>query len=107
MGRMLNLVTADPGAAVCRLPQPYRMIDKLVSGVIQTAIDQAVQSESEKLAAEELRDGTKVRATTIELIWLRVNTFRIRGQRRRKAKLPTRVSTLPHTSRRPSVKTQN
>lgn len=62
MGRLLNIVAPDPAAAVCRLPQPFRMIDKLVSGIIQSAIDTAVQTESEKLAAEHLRDGTKVRA---------------------------------------------
>lgn len=58
----MKLAVADPAAAACRLPQPYRMIDKLVSGIVETAIDRAVQAESEKLAAEELKDGTKVRA---------------------------------------------
>eukprot|EP00227_Mantoniella_beaufortii_P019986 CAMPEP_0197602570 /NCGR_PEP_ID=MMETSP1326-20131121/37516_1 /TAXON_ID=1155430 /ORGANISM="Genus nov. species nov., Strain RCC2288" /LENGTH=164 /DNA_ID=CAMNT_0043169961 /DNA_START=98 /DNA_END=588 /DNA_ORIENTATION=+ len=60
MGRLLALVAPDPAAAACKLPQPYRMVDKLVAGIIQGAIDQAVQAESELLAAEQLRDGTKV-----------------------------------------------
>jgi hypothetical protein len=32
MGRLLNLVAPDPAAAVCKLPQPLRMVDKMVSG---------------------------------------------------------------------------
>ena len=72
MGRLLNLVAPDPGAAVSRLPQPFRMIDKLASGIIQSAIDLAVQKESEKLAAEQLRDGTKVRATAMKGLSFRV-----------------------------------
>ena len=38
----------------------YYLRTTLGSGIIQGAIDQAVQAESEKLASEALRDGTKV-----------------------------------------------
>ena len=94
MGRLLNLVAPDPAAAVSRLPQPFRMIDKLVSGIVQGAIDRAVQTESEKLAAEELRDGTKVRAMPIsssQPTTKRLTLVGVRGRamgRRRESRAP-------------------
>ena len=71
MGRLLDAaVTTDPTAGVHRLPQPFRMIDKILSGVVDDAADKAVARERRRLARLGIVEGTKVYrpvAETVEL----------------------------------------
>ena len=71
MGRLLDAaVTADPTAGVHRLPQPFRMIDKILSGVVDDAADKAVARERRRLARLGIVEGTKMYrpvAETVEL----------------------------------------
>ena len=71
MGRLLDAaVTADPTAGVHRLPQPFRMIDKILSGVVDDAADKAVARERRRLARLGIVEGTKMyrpAARTVEL----------------------------------------
>ena len=40
MGRLLDAVASvDPTRGVCKLPQPFRAIDKLLSGIVDDADD--------------------------------------------------------------------
>ena len=62
MGRLLARVAAtDPAAGVCKLPQPFRMIDKLLSGIIDDATNLALERERRRLAAQGIVEGTQVR----------------------------------------------
>lgn len=62
MGRLLARVAAtDPAAGVCKLPQPFRMIDKLLSGIIDDATNLALERERQRLAAQGIVEGTQVR----------------------------------------------
>ena len=71
MGRLLDAaVTVDPTAGVHRLPQPFRMIDKILSGVVDDAADKAVARERRRLARLGIVEGTKMyrpAARTVEL----------------------------------------
>ena len=61
MGRLLDeAVTVDPTAGVHRLPQPFRMIDKILSGVVDDAADKAVARERRRLARLGIVEGTKM-----------------------------------------------
>ena len=61
MGRLLDeAVTVDPTAGVHRLPQPFRMIDKILSDVVDDAADKAVARERRRLARLGIVEGTKM-----------------------------------------------
>jgi hypothetical protein len=71
MGRLLDAaVTADPTAGVHRLPQPFRMIDKILSGVVDDAADKAVARERRRLARLGVVEGTKMYRPTAQTVEL-------------------------------------
>ena len=54
MGRLLDgLKDAEynPHTAVCKLPQPFRMLDKLLSRLVDDAVNLAVERDEARLAA--------------------------------------------------------
>ena len=52
MGRFL---LADPTAGVLKLPQPFRMIDKILSGIVDDASDRGMARDLRRL--ELVHDG--------------------------------------------------
>jgi len=65
MGRLLDgLKDAEynPHTAVCKLPQPFRMLDKLLSRLVDDAVNLAVERDEARLAARGIAEGTEVLA---------------------------------------------
>ena len=65
MGRLLDgLKNAEynPHTAVCKLPQPFRMLDKLLSRLVDDAVNLAVERDEARLAARGIAEGTEVLA---------------------------------------------
>ena len=63
MGRLLDgLKDAEynPHSAVCKLPQPFRMLDKLLSRLVDDAVNLAVERDEARLAARGIAEGTEV-----------------------------------------------
>ena len=61
MGRLLDAVASvDPTRGVCKLPQPFRAIDKLLSGIVDDAANVAIERELARLAARGIVEGTEV-----------------------------------------------
>lgn len=55
MGRFL---LADPTAGVLKLPQPFRMIDKILSGIVDDASDRGMARDLRRLARLGILEGT-------------------------------------------------
>ena len=65
MGRLLDgLKDAEynPHTTVCKLPQPFRMLDKLLSRLVDDAVNLAVERDEARLAARGIAEGTEVLA---------------------------------------------
>ena len=63
MGRLLDGLTDaeyNPHSAVCKLPQPFRMLDKLLSRLVDDAVNLAVERDEARLAARGIAEGTEV-----------------------------------------------
>lgn len=61
MGRLLDAaVEADPTYGVLKLPQPFRMVDKILSGIVDDAADRAVAREQRRLARLGIVEGTRL-----------------------------------------------
>ena len=63
MGRLLDGIKDaeyNPHSAVCKLPQPFRMLDKLLSRLVDDAVNLAVERDEARLAARGIAEGTEV-----------------------------------------------
>lgn len=49
---------SDPAKAVDRLPQPFRMIDKLVAEIVEKALDMCLAKEKHKRVVKDTHIDT-------------------------------------------------